>query len=55
MLDNGLLDAALEELGDEELMDDYANHAFYCGLHVTGLCTNPQGQCTAMQEARSGS
>ena len=42
MLDNGLLDAALEELGDEELMDDYANPwAYRCAEYGNVLSSTP--------------
>lgn len=34
---------------DEELADDYANHAFYCHFHYSGVCSDPEGKCSTMQ------
>ena len=39
MLDKNTQDFIIDTIDDEELADDYANHIFYCGWHIVGLCT----------------
>jgi hypothetical protein len=40
----------IDLIDDEEEADNYAKHAFYCGFHIVGLCTDPEGECSKRRE-----
>jgi len=47
MLDQDTQDFIAELAADDpEIADDYANHIFYCGIHIVGVCTK-RDECAA--------